>query len=57
MLVFVKLGADFSRGCAGKRIIHLLFATHPYHPGSREQNCASTQCPVILAVMNFYSPL
>jgi hypothetical protein len=49
--------ADFSQGCTGRKIGNLLFATHPYHPGSREQFCASTQCPVILAVMNLYSPL
>ena len=35
MLVFLKPGADFSRGCAGKTIGHLLFAPHPY-PGIRE---------------------
>jgi hypothetical protein len=29
MLVSLRLSADFSRGCAGKRIGHLLFATHP----------------------------
>jgi hypothetical protein len=29
MLVAAKPGADFSVGCAGKRIGHLLFATHP----------------------------
>jgi hypothetical protein len=29
MLVFLKLGADFSRGCAGGRIGHSHFATHP----------------------------
>ena len=25
----MKLGADFSRECAGRRIGHLLFVTHP----------------------------
>jgi hypothetical protein len=30
-----KLEPDFSAGCAGKRIGHLLFATHP-DPGIRE---------------------
>ena len=30
MLAFLKLVADFSRGCAGKRIDPLRFATHPY---------------------------
>jgi hypothetical protein len=29
MLVLMKLAADFSRGCAGKRIGFSLFATHP----------------------------
>jgi hypothetical protein len=28
MLISEKLAADFSRGCAGQRIGHLLFATH-----------------------------
>jgi hypothetical protein len=32
MLAFLKLVADFSRGCAGRRIGHLLFATHPHLP-------------------------
>jgi hypothetical protein len=31
MLVSLKPGADFSRGCAGREIGHLLFATHPHH--------------------------
>jgi hypothetical protein len=35
MLILTKPGADFSRGCAGKRIGHLLFATLP-HLGIRE---------------------
>jgi hypothetical protein len=30
MLVFMKLAADFSRGCVGKTISHLLSATHPH---------------------------
>jgi hypothetical protein len=29
MLAFAKLEPDFSRGCACKRIGHILFATHP----------------------------
>jgi hypothetical protein len=29
MLVFLKLSANFSRGCAGKRIGRLLFVTAP----------------------------
>jgi hypothetical protein len=32
MLVTVKLGADFSRGCTGTRIGHVLLATHPRRP-------------------------
>src|SRR5215216_7503179 len=32
MLVSLKLGADFSRRRAGKRIGHLLFVTHPHLP-------------------------
>jgi hypothetical protein len=43
MLISLKMEADFSRGCAGKRIGHSLFATHPY-PGSRERLYASTHC-------------
>ncbi len=40
MLVPAKLAADFSRECAGKRIGHSLFATHP-HPAIRELTDAS----------------
>ena len=36
MLARLKSSADFLRGCAGKRIGHLLFATHPHHPGIRQ---------------------
>jgi len=36
MLAFLKLVADFSKGCAGRRIDPLLLATHPYHPGIGE---------------------
>ena len=35
MLVLVKLGADFSRGCADRGIGYVLFATHPYPRKSR----------------------
>jgi hypothetical protein len=35
MLASTKLDADFFAGYAGKRIGHLLFATHP-HLGMRE---------------------
>ncbi len=35
MLASVNLGADFSVGCAGKRIGYSLSATHP-HPAIRE---------------------
>jgi hypothetical protein len=33
MLAFPKMVADFSRGCAGKKIGHLLFVTYspPHH--------------------------
>jgi hypothetical protein len=31
MLVSLKLGADFSRGCAVERIDYLRLATHPHH--------------------------
>jgi hypothetical protein len=33
------IGPDFSVGCAGRRIDHLLFATHPYRPAL----CTGTQ--------------
>jgi hypothetical protein len=36
MLVFVEPAPHFSRGYAGKRIGHLLFATHPHHTVIRE---------------------
>jgi hypothetical protein len=36
MLVPSKLGADFSRGCAGKRIGHLHFVTHPHLSSIRD---------------------
>jgi hypothetical protein len=36
MLVFLKLAADFSRWCAGYRIGHLLFPTHPYRLAIRK---------------------
>jgi hypothetical protein len=35
MLVSTKPEADFSRGCAGRRIGHLVFETHP-HPAIRD---------------------
>jgi hypothetical protein len=40
MLALTKLDADFSRECAGQRIGHLLFATHP-RPAIREWLYAS----------------
>ena len=42
MLVSLKLNADFLKGCAGRGIGQLLFATHPYHPGIRKSSYAST---------------
>src|SRR5215211_2630059 len=54
---FLKSGADFARRCTGRKIGHLLFATHPYHPGSRIRFCASTRCPMNLAAVNLYSLL
>jgi|SRR5687767_3664408 hypothetical protein len=54
MLTSTKPEPDFSKECAGKRISHLLFSTHPYHPGSREWFCASTRCPMILATVNLF---
>ena len=41
MLATVELGADFSRGCAGREISLLLFATHS-HPGIRELTLVHT---------------
>jgi hypothetical protein len=35
MLASLKPGADFSRGCAGRRLGNLLFATHPLALDSR----------------------
>ena len=35
MLVSLRVGADFSRGCASMRLGYILLATHP-HPGIRE---------------------
>jgi len=36
MLICPSSQPDFSRGCAGMSIGHLLFATHPYHPAIGE---------------------
>jgi hypothetical protein len=47
MLVPAKSGPDFSVGCAGKRISHFLFATHPH--AVREWFYASPLCLGILA--------
>jgi hypothetical protein len=41
MRTSVNLDADFSRGCAGKRIGQLLFVTHPYR-SSRIGLCQRT---------------
>ena len=40
MLVSLKSGADFSAGCAGERIGHLLLATHPHCLTIRESTSA-----------------
>jgi hypothetical protein len=45
MLVFVELDADFSRGCAGKRIGQFHFATLPYRYMTFEFLRAAQQCP------------
>jgi hypothetical protein len=52
-----ETGGEFVAGYAGKRIGHLLFATHPHHAAVREWYCASTPCPVVLAAANLYSLL
>jgi hypothetical protein len=57
MLISEELVADFSAGCAGRRISHLLFATHPYRSAIREWFYASRPCAVILASANLYSLL
>jgi hypothetical protein len=36
MLASLKLGADFSRGCADRESSQSLFTTHPYHAAIRE---------------------
>jgi hypothetical protein len=46
MLVALKLGADFSRGCADQMISHALLATHP-RPSIRELTMGDTpRCPI-----------
>jgi hypothetical protein len=42
MLASAKLGPDFSRGCARKRIGDSLFATLPHRPAIRKWFCATT---------------
>jgi hypothetical protein len=42
MLASTESAADFSRGCAGKGIGHLLFATHPHHPAICELTLGET---------------
>ncbi len=41
MLVFMKLAADFSRGCALLVIAHTFLLTHPYRLPMRELPPAS----------------
>jgi len=53
MLASVKLGADFSRGCAGKRIGNSLFATHPLRPAIGGGSMPAS-CRVILASANIH---
>jgi hypothetical protein len=57
MLAFTKPAADFSMGCAGKRIGHSLFATYPTRLAIHEWLYASMPCPVILVAAKRYSPL
>jgi hypothetical protein len=40
-----KLVADFMRGCASKRIDHLLLATQPYHAAIHELTHAGLTIP------------
>jgi hypothetical protein len=56
MLVFLKLGAHFSRGCAGRRIGHLPFVTHPRHAAISGGSMPASYM-VILASANTYSLL
>ena len=46
MLASLKSGADFSKGCAGRRIGHLIFATHPYRltPRGMTRGDTTTLC-------------
>ena len=47
MLVFLKPGADCSRGRAGMRLGYILLATHP-HPGIRESTLETRpSCPSV----------
>jgi hypothetical protein len=45
MLASLKPGADFSRGCAARRIGHLLFTILPYRYEMFELPEAAHQCP------------
>jgi len=56
MLALLKSGADFSVGCAGKRMGYSLFATHPRH-SIREWLYVPVPCLRILAAANLYLPL
>jgi hypothetical protein len=58
MLVSTKPGADFWRGCASKKMGHLLFATLP-HSSTRELTAVVAPLPLIgpglrrIAVIDF----
>src|SRR5215211_5214124 len=58
MLASVKLGEDFSRGCAGRRIGHLLFTAYPHSPftGHSEQHLTVGGCE-LYAVGTHYQTL
>jgi hypothetical protein len=49
-----ETGADFSRGCADKRIGNLLSATHPHHAAVREWFYVPAPCLSILNTANIH---
>jgi hypothetical protein len=52
MLAFLRLVADFSRGCAGKRIGQLLFATHPALAFANAQWPTQARQPAPVGIMS-----
>jgi hypothetical protein len=60
MLAFLKMVADFSRGCADRGISHLLFATHPLppldSPSALLQPCSKSNMGVYTRAFYFLVP-